>query len=326
MRAIVFDAPGTPEALYLGDAPDPIAGPGEVLVRVRATALNRADLLQRQGKYPPPPGASPLLGLEMAGEVVSLGPNVEGVEIGRRVCALLTGGGYAEYVAVPTALLLPLPASMSFEEAAAIPEVFLTAYQALFLLGGLDAGEHVLVHAGASGVGTAVIQLACRAGAAVHVTASQSKHDLCRALGAVTTIDYRVEAFEARVWEATGGHGADVILDFIGAPYLASNVKALAVDGRIVVLATMGGTIAEHFDLRALFIRRGTLATSMLRNRSLAYKADLTARFRDDAWADFAIGRLHAVIDSVMDWADATEAHRRMEANDNAGKIVLRVT
>lgn len=326
MRAIVFDHPGSPDVLRLSEVTAPLPGPGEVRVRVRATALNRADLLQRQGKYPPPPGASPLLGLEMAGEVEMLGPGTSGVAVGERVCALLPGGGYAEFVTVPAPLLLRLPAAMSFEDAAAVPEAYLTAYQALFLIGSLRAGHHVLIHAGASGVGTAAIQLARRAGAAVHVTASAPKHALCHALGAVTTIDYRTEAFDARVGEASSGHGADVILDFIGASYLAQNVNALALDGRIVVLATMGGALAERFDLRALFARRGALLTSTLRNRSLAYKTDLTARFRDDAWPDFATGRLHAVVDQVLDWSDASEAHRIMEANVNAGKLVLRVT
>jgi tumor protein p53-inducible protein 3 len=325
MRAIVFDHPGRPDVLRLSEVPAPLPGPGEVRVRVGATALNRADLLQRQGKYPPPPGASPLLGLEMAGEVELLGSGTTGVAVGERVCALLPGGGYAEYVTVPAPLLLQLPAAMSFEDAAAVPEAFLTAYQALFLLGGLRAGQHVLVHAGASGVGTAAIQLARRAGATVHVTASAPKHALCRAIGAETTIDYRSEAFDARVREATSGHGADVILDFIGAPYLTQNVNALALDGRIVVLATMGGALAERFDVRALFARRGALLTSTLRNRSLAYKTDLTAQFRADAWPDFATGILRAVVDRVLDWSDAAEAHRLMEANANAGKLVLRV-
>ncbi len=206
-----------------------------------------------------------------------------------------------------------------------IPEVFLTAYQALFLLGHVAPGDQVLIHAGASGVGTAAIQLAVRAGATVHVTASAPKHAACRALGATTTIDYRAEAFDARVLEATDGHGADVILDFLGASYLAPNVRALARDGRIVVLATMGGGVAESFDLRALFARRGALLTSTLRNRADAYKADLTARFRADAWPDFATGRLRPVVDSVLDWADAPEAHRRLEANATTGKLVLRV-
>lgn len=325
MQAIVCETPGGPDVLRLGEVPRPEPGAGELLVQVHATALNRADLLQRQGKYPPPPGASDVLGLEMAGEVVAVGEDVDADWIGARVCALLPGGGYARYAVIPEALGLRMPAGLSFEEAAAIPEAFLTAYQALYLIAGLQAGEHVLLHAAASGVGTAALQLIRLAGAHAHATASAPKHAAVRKLGAETVIDYRTEDFAERVREATAGHGADVIVDFIGAGYAAQHVRALARDGRWVVLATMGGGTVEAFDLRGLFAKRGTLYTSTLRSRSPAYKADLTARFREHAWPAFADGTLAPVIDTEFDWTDVREAHRRMEARENVGKIVLRV-
>ena len=326
MRAILVDEPGGPEHLRLGEYPTPEPGPGEIRVRVRATALNRADTLQRRGLYPPPPGASPILGLELAGEVETLGDGVTRWREGDRVFALLSGGGYAENAVLPAGMAMPIPASMTFEQAAAVPEVFLTAFQALHWIAELQAGEHALIHAGASGVGTAAIQLARAAGAHPHVTASAPKHDACRALGAETTIDYKTENFAERTLEATDGHGADVILDFIGAPYLASNLEALARDGRMVLLALMGGARVEEVDLRILFRKRGQVTASTLRSRSLDYKLRLTRAFAEAHLADFERGVLRPVIDSVMDWADAADAHRRMEANRNVGKIVLRVT
>lgn len=325
MRAVRIDAPGAPEELYIGEASVPTVGPRDVLVRVRATALNRADLMQRSGAYPPPPGASPILGLEAAGEVVSVGAEVEGWAPGDAAMALLPGGGYAEYVSVPAPLLMPLPAGFSFEEAAALPEVFLTAYQALFWLAALEEGETVLIHAGASGVGTAAIQLARLAEAVPIVTASAPKHAVCLDLGAARAIDYRADPFELVVQEATEGAGADVILDFIGAPYLPANIEALATDGRLVMLALMGGRRAEGFDLGRLFRKRGSLITSTLRNRPAGYKARLSRDFLHFAQAALEDGRLRPVIDQVYDWQEVAEAHRRMESNANVGKLVLRV-
>ena len=325
MKAILVRQPGGPEQLYVGEAATPVPAADELLVRVGATALNRADTLQRQGKYPPPPGASEILGLEMAGVVERVGAAVEGWQPGDRAMALLAGGGYAEYVAVPADQAMRVPERLSLEEAAALPEVFLTAFQALDWLGGLTAGQHVLIHAGASGVGTAAIQLAKAAGAAVYVTASAPKHALCLALGADAAIDYRSEDFAARVRDLSGGHGADLIIDFIGAPYLEPNVRCLAVDGRIVVLATLGGSVAAEFDIRSLFRKRGHLLTSTLRSRSAAYKARLTADVAERLLPRFADGTLRPVIDLVLPWTEVAEGHRRMEANANAGKIVLRV-
>lgn len=326
MPAVLVAAAGGPEQLHLGEAPRPALLPHGLLVRVHATALNRADLLQRAGKYPPPPGASPLLGLEVAGTVEAVAEGVAAWQVGDRVMALLPGGGYAAYAAMPAAHAMPIPEALSMEEAAAIPEAFLTAFQALFWLGGLQPGGSLLVHAGASGVGTAAIQLARAVEATVYVTASAGKHDLCRALGAAEAIDYRREDFAARIAELTAGAGVNLVVDFIGAPYLAANVRVLAGDGCLVVLATMGGARAEGFDLRALFARRGRLVTSTLRSRSDAYKARLTADFAAFALPRFADGTLRPVVDSVFDWADVAAAHRRMEANANAGKIVLRVS
>ncbi len=325
MQAILCPAPGGPETLVMGEAPRPAPAPGELLVRVRATALNRADLLQRAGHYPPPPGASPLLGLEMAGEVAGWGAGVNGWHQGDRVCALLPGGGYAEYVTVPEALALRLPPEMLFERAAALPEAFLTAYQALHLIAGVQAGEWVLLHAAASGVGTAAVQLAHRAGARVVGTASGAKHAALAPFGFEALVDYRAESFADKVMEVSDGHGADVIVDFIGAAYAADHVRLIALDGRWVVLATMGGGKVEGFDLRGFFARRGTLVMSTLRSRSIAYKAHLTRQFRQHAWPGFADGTLRPVIDSVFDWRDVQAAHRRMEARENVGKIVLTV-
>jgi tumor protein p53-inducible protein 3 len=325
MRAVLARETGGPDVLELGSTPRPERGPGEVLVRVHATALNRADLMQRQGKYPPPPGASPILGLEMAGEIVEAAGESSILTTGDRVCALLPGGGYAEYVAVPEDLCLSIPHDMSYEEAAAVPEVFLTAFQALHWLGRLGESETVLIHAGASGVGTAAIQLAREAGATVVVTASAGKHATCLELGAAHAIDYQTDDFAEAVNELTGGRGTDVIVDFIGAPYLEQNLRAVAIDGRIVILAMMGGHRVESLNLRDLFRKRVSLITSTLRNRSDSYKAALTADFGVYALPLMSDGRLKPVIDSVFDVTQVREAHERMEANANAGKIVLRL-
>ncbi len=325
MRAVLLRASGGPEVLYLGEYPTPTPGPGELLVRVQAASVNRADILQREGKYPPPPGANPILGLDIAGTVAALGPGVTHWQVGDRVFGLLEGGGYAEYAVLPAGMAMPIPENLSFEEAAAIPEVFLTAYQALVWLGELQAGEQVLIHAGASGVGTAAIQLARRLGAKVHVTASAAKHEACRALGAETTIDYHSEDFTARVLEATEGKGVSLIIDFIGAPYLKPNLHCLATDGRIVLLATMGGSRVETLDLRLLFAKRARLIASTLRNRSRDYKVRLTQEFAERFLADFAKGRLRPVLDRIYDWSEVADAHRRLEANQHVGKIVLRI-
>ena len=325
MRAVVVTEPGDPGQMEIQEVPTPAPEAEEVLVKVHATALNRADMFQRRGHYPPPEGASEILGLEMAGTVVETSSGVIDWHEGDRVFALLDGGGYAEYTVVHKDRLMAVPPGLSMTEAAAIPEVFLTAYQALHWLGGVQSGHHVLVHAGASGVGTAAIQLARQAGAHPYVTASAPKHDVCRDLGADATIDYETEDFADRIQTATDGAGADIIIDFIGAPYFHKNVDTLATDGRIIQLATLGGSTVEQVSLRQLMSKRAQLLASTLRSRSLEYKIDLTQEFASDVLPTVIVGELRPVIDSTYDWTDVAEAHRRMENNENAGKIVLSV-
>jgi tumor protein p53-inducible protein 3 len=324
MRAVVASGAGGPEVLSIGQVDRPEPAPEEILVRVHATALNRADLLQRDGKYPPPPGASPLLGLEVAGDVVEVGRDAIGWQRGDRVCALLPGGGYAEYASFDGGLAMAMPAGLSYQDAAAIPEVFLTAHQALFWIGKLEADHTALIHAGGSGVGTAAIQLARRTGAIVITTASEAKLDTCLGLGADHAIDYRKDSFAARVEALTEGRGVDVILDFIGAAYLDENLRALATDGRLVMLAAMGGARTE-VNLGQLLRKRGTITASTLRSRDLDYRRRLVSDFRESWLSDFETGRLKPVIDSTFDLADIADAHERMEANLNIGKIVVRV-
>lgn len=325
MKAILVEQAGAPKHLRVGEHPDPEPCPEELLVDVRATALNRADTMQRRGKYPPPEGASEILGLEMAGTVAQVGAECAGFGEGDRVFGLLPGGGYAERVAIHHEMAMPVPDALSFEEAAAVPEVFLTAYQALYWLGGLEEGARVLIHAGASGVGTAAIQLVREAGAHAYVTASAPKHEACKALGAEAAIDYRSEDFADRIEEITGGAGVDLILDFIGAPYFAPDVRALATDGCIVLLATLGGATVEEVSLRDLMAKRVHFKATTLRARTLDYKIRLTQDFAAYALPLLAGETLRPVIDRTYDWHAAADAHRRMEANENVGKLVLRV-
>ncbi len=327
VKAVLMDGFGGPEVLSLGTAPDPVIGENELLVRVRATALNRADLLQRMGGYPAPKGTSDILGLEMAGEVVHAGPAVSGWKRGDRVCALLPGGGYAELVAVPAGMAMRIPEGMTFEQAAAIPEVFLTAYLNLFRLAGLQAGDKVLVHAGASGVGTAAIQLIREAGATSMVTAGSSeKLNQCIQLGATAGWNYKNGPFASWVHERTDGRGVDIILDFIGAPYFEQNITSLAVDGRLVVIGTMGGTDVPMLNLGEILRRRLQIIGTALRSRSRSYKVQLTQDFAAFALPRFADGRLKPVIDRVFNWTEVQEAHAYMASNANTGKIVLRVS
>ena len=326
MKAVLFDEPGGPEGLYIGDAPTPAPTDEELLVRVAATALNRADLMQREGRYPPPPGASDILGLELAGTVEAVGAACEGWQVGDRILGLLPGGGYAEYAVLHHQMAMPVPGGMAFEAAAAIPEVFLTAYQALYWLGGLAVEQRVLIHAGASGVGTAAIQLAKRAGAHTYVTASAPKHRQCLELGADLTINYKEEDFAERVLDVTAGLGVDIIVDFIGASYFKQNIKSLAVDGRLVILSMLGGRTVDAVDLGSLFRKRAHVLTSTLRSRSLAYKIALTQDFTQTTLPFFDDLHIRPVIDSVYAWTDVQAAHRHMEANKNVGKIVLRIT
>ncbi|MFC1464835.1 MAG: NAD(P)H-quinone oxidoreductase [Candidatus Brachytrichaceae bacterium NZ_4S206] len=320
MKAILFDAPGGPEVLRYGDVPDPRPAEGELLVRVRATAVNRADTLQRRGNYAPPPGASPILGLELAGEVVQpAGP----WRAGDRVMAVVTGGGYAELATVPAGMAMRIPDQFSFEQAAAIPEVFLTAYLNLFTLGKLSAGETALIHAGASGVGTAAIQLARAAGAQVIATAgAPEKVAFCRDLGAALAINYKQEDFAERVLAFTEGRGADVVLDFVGAPYWNANLRAMAMNGRLMLIGMLGGSRGE-LDLGPIMAKRITVTGTTLRRTPLPEKIALTQAFVAFAMPRFERGELRPIVDSVYPLRDAAEAHRRMEANRNIGKIVL---
>ena len=323
MKAILFDQSGAPDVLHMGDAPDPQPGADELLVRVHATALNRADLLQRRGGYAPPPGASPILGLELAGEVVQ--PAGEW-QIGDRVMAVVTGGGYAELAAVPAGMAMRIPERFSYQEAAAIPEAFLTAYLNLFTLGRLQPGEVALIHAGASGVGTAAIQLVRAADARAIVTASaDEKLALCRDLGAELAINYTSEAFVEQVQAATGGRGADVVLDFIGAPYWDSNLAALALGGRLMLIGFLGGSRGQ-LDLGMIMGKSLTVASTTLRRTALPQKVALTRAFADFALPRFERGELRPVIDRIMPIAQAAQAHRVLETNSNAGKVVLSIS
>jgi putative PIG3 family NAD(P)H quinone oxidoreductase len=327
MRAIVIREPGDESVLQMGEAPSPALGPADLRIRVRTTAVNRADLLQRQGLDPPPPGVSPILGMECAGEVVEVGPEARGFRPGQRVMALLPGGGYAEEAVVHHGSALSVPETMSDEEAGAFPEVFLTAFSNLFMpgLGALAPDEAALVHGGGGGVGTAAILLCREAGNSCFVTAgSDEKCRQCVALGATAAIDYRREDFSARARELTSGRGVDVVLDHIGAAYLAKNLAALAPGGRLVVIGLMGGAQGE-INLAQLLIRRLALIGSTLRGRSIEEKARIVEGFRARFGAALAAGRLRPPIARVLPLAEAAEAHRLMQSSAHFGKIVLRV-
>lgn len=323
MRAIVVAAPGGPEQLHIEEVPDPVARDGEIVVRVAGAGINRADLLQRQGFYPPPPGASDILGLEASGVVASVGPGVTTLAEGDRVMLLVEGGAYAELVAVRATQAVHVPDNIDLIDAGGIPEVFITAHDALFTRGHLHDGETVLIHGGGGGVGTAAIQLARAHGCRVLVTAgSAEKLERCVALGADAGINYRTEDFVARTRELTDGRGADVVLDIMGASYLGKNIDAVATDGRIVVIGMQGGNQAE-IDLGVMMRRRLSLISTALRSRPAAQKAVIVAAFAADVVPLLADGRLQPVIDRVLPLEQAGEAHRVMESSEVVGKIVL---
>jgi putative PIG3 family NAD(P)H quinone oxidoreductase len=326
MKAIVSDKPGDETVLHLGDAPDPQPGPADLLINVRCAALNRADLMQRQGGYPPPPGASTILGLECAGTVAAVGPEVRGWRAGDRVMALLPGGGYAEKSVAHYGSAMHVPAALSDEEAAAIPEVYLTAHLNLFMLAGVKANDSVLVHGGGSGVGTASIQLLREAGARSIVTAgSDEKCAECLRFGADIAINYKSGAFAPKVKAATNGRGADVILDSIGGAYLAENIDALAPGGRLVLIGLMRGARAE-IDLSAVLRRHIKIMGSTLRPRSTDEKAEIVASLIRQFGAALEAGRLRPPVYKTLPLAQAGEAHRIMQASEHFGKIVLRVS
>jgi putative PIG3 family NAD(P)H quinone oxidoreductase len=323
VKAVLPTGQGGPEVLEYADAPDPEPGPGEILVDVAATAVNRADLVQRQGHYPPPPGASEILGLECSGTVAALGEGVEGVEVGSQVCALLAGGGYATKVAVPVGQVMPLPEGVDLVTSAALPEVAATVWSNVMMVAGLRAGDTFLVHGGAGGIGTFAIQLTRALGARVIATAgSREKLDLCRELGADVAIDYRQQDFVHVVDEVTEGHGADVILDNMGAAYLTRNLDTLAVEGRLIVIGFQGGTKAE-LDLRTLFLKRAAVFSASLRARPVGEKATICAEVAEHVWPLVADGTIRPVIGRTLPLAEAAEAHRLMESGDSTGKIVL---
>src|SRR3954447_12379908 len=326
MRAVPLSQPRGPRVLGWGEVPDPICGPGEVLVDVVAAAVNRADLLQRQGHYPPPPGASEVLGLECSGVIGEVGDGVTGWAVGDEVCALLAGGGYAERVAVPAGQLLPRPAGVELATAAALPEVVCTVWSNVFMLAGLRRGDTFLVHGGSSGIGTMAIQLAARAGARVFTTAgSQAKLDVCRELGAEVGVNYRDEDFVERLREETDGAGVDVVLDNMGAKYLARNVDVLATGGRLVTIGMQGGTKAE-LDLGKLMAKRAAVHATTLRSRpptGPGGKAEIVAAVRHDVWPDVERGVVRPIIDRRLPMSRAAEAHRVVEASEHIGKVLL---
>jgi putative PIG3 family NAD(P)H quinone oxidoreductase len=325
VRAVVQDQPGDESVLRVGEAARPDLGPDDLRLRVFAAGVNRADLLQRQGLYPPPPGASPILGLECAGEVLEVGARVQGWAKGERAMAILAGGGYAEEVVVPAGCALRVPEALSWEEAGALPEVFLTVYLNVFELGALPEAGVALVHGGGSGIGTAAIQLVRAAGGRIVVTAgSDEKCQRCRQLGADVAVNYRSGDFVAACREATGGRGVDVVLDSIGAPYLARNLDALAVGGRLVLIGLMGGARAE-ISLATLLVKRLSVVGSTLRARPASEKAGIVARFWDRFGARIEKGELRPRVDRVLPLERVAEAHRAMQASEHFGKIVLRV-
>jgi putative PIG3 family NAD(P)H quinone oxidoreductase len=325
MKAIHVDTNDPECSLHLVDMSSPAVAADEVLVDIVAAGVNRADLSQRAGKYPPPPGASEILGLEVSGTISRLGADVQNWQVGDRVCALLAGGGYAEQVNVPASMLMRIPDGMNFIEAAAIPETFLTAYLNLFVEGGLKRGETVLIHAGASGVGTAAIQLAALAGCRVFVTVgSEEKAQRCRELGAELAVNYRLADFADEVRKHAGGKAVDVILDMVGAQYISRNLELLNIGGRLTVIAFMGGVKAE-LSLATLMAKRLTMRGSVLRSRPVEEKSILSAKFQEAYWPAFTRKDLRVEIYREFPLAEAESAHAVLRENRNIGKVILRV-
>jgi len=328
MHAITIREPGGPEVLEWAEVPDPEPGPGEVLLDVAASAVNRADLLQRQGFYPPPPGASEVLGLECSGTIAALGDGVTGWRVGDEVCALLAGGGYGERVAVPAAQLLPLPAGVDLVTAGGLPEVACTVWSTVVMMAGLAKGDVLLVHGGSGGVGTHAIQVGKALGATVATTAGSAERlERCRELGADITVNYREQDFVAEVRQATGGHGADVVLDNMGAKYLGQNVKLLAPDGRLVVIGMQGGRKGE-LDLGAMLPKRASVSAVGLRGRPVdgpSGKAEIVADVRARLWPLLESGAVRPVTHQVLPVQQAGDAHRALDEGGVFGKLVLRV-
>ncbi|MFE9684572.1 NAD(P)H-quinone oxidoreductase [Streptomyces sp. NPDC006285] len=325
MRAITIPKPGGPEALVWDEVPDPAPGEGDVLVEVAASAVNRADLLQRQGFYDPPPGASPYPGLECSGRIAALGPGTSGWSVGDEVCALLSGGGYAEKVVVPAGQLLPVPEGVDLVKAAALPEVACTVWSNVFMIAHLRPGETLLVHGGSSGIGTMAIQLAKAVGAKVAVTAgSRAKLDFCAELGADVLVNYREQDFVEEVRAATDGAGADVILDNMGAKYLDRNVQALAVNGRLAIIGMQGGVKGE-LNIGMLLGKRGAVTATSLRARPAGEKASIVAAVREHVWPLVSGGHVRPVVDRELPMSEAAAGHRVLEESGHMGKVLLTV-
>ena len=320
MRAVVATEPGGPEVLTVTEVPDPVASPGEILIRVAATAINKADTLQRKGHYPPPPGASDIIGMECSGTVAALGEGVTEWAVGDRVCALLAGGGYAELVNVPTGQVMPVPDGIELVTAAALPEVACTVWSNVFMVAGLQPGETFLVHGGSGGIGTFAIQLAAALDARVITTAgTPEKLTVCAELGADVTINYREQDFVEKVVEQGG---ADVILDNMGASYLPRNIDALATEGRLVIIGMQGGVKAE-FDIGVLLRKRGAIIATALRSRPSAEKSAICASVVDHVWPLVAHGKVRPIVHDTLPLAEAAAAHRLMESSAHIGKILL---
>jgi NADPH2:quinone reductase len=326
MTHIEMAAPGGPEVLRTTTGPVPSPKPDEVLIRVLAAGVNRPDVAQRSGSYPPPPGASPLLGLEVAGEIVSVGAEVTQYKPGDRVCALTNGGGYAEYCVAPAPQCLPWPTGYDAVRAAALPETYFTVWANLFQGGRLARGESTLIHGGSSGIGVTAIQLARECGATVYATAgSGEKCAACVKLGAAAAINYRTQDFVEEIARLTGKHGVDVVLDMVGAPYLQRDLRVLAMDGRLVLIAFLQGSKAENFDFVTVMTKRLTITGSTMRPRSTAQKGAIAAALREKVWPVLDAGRCGPVIHATFPLAEAAAAHRLMESSVHIGKIMLRV-
>ncbi|MCS5608079.1 MAG: NAD(P)H-quinone oxidoreductase [Alphaproteobacteria bacterium] len=326
MTAIEIAEFGPPEGLRPAKRTTPVAQHGEVLIKVAAAGVNRPDIMQRTGNYPPPPGASDIPGLEVSGEVVQVGHGVNSISLGDKVCALVAGGGYAEYCVAPAPLSLPVPKNYSMAEAAGLPETFFTVWTNIFQRGGLQGGERILIHGGSSGIGTTAIQLAKAFGARVFVTAgSQEKCKACETLGAERAINYREENFAEIISEETKGQGVDLILDMVGGDYVKPNIASLAVEGRLVQIATLHGPKVPDFNILPIMMKRLTVTGSTLRPRTVAQKAVIADELRAQVWPLLETGAVKVVMDNTFDLADAASAHSRMEGSQHIGKIVLTV-
>jgi NADPH2:quinone reductase len=326
MNLIEAKGAGGPEVLQLTQGPVPQVGAQDVLIRVAAAGVNRPDVLQRKGRYPIPPDASPIIGLEVGGEIAAVGPDVKDWKVGDKVCALTNGGGYAEYCRVPMGQVLPWPKGYDAIRAGALPETYFTVWANVFQMGHLRAGETVLIHGGSSGIGSTALQLGREFGAHVFVTVGgASKVEACLKLGAEVAINYREQEFEKVVAERTGGRGVDVVVDIIGAKYFDRNLEALGKDGRLVIIGTMGGNIVEQFNLNRVQAKRLSIMGSMMRPRTPAEKAAVASDLRAKVWPVLDAGRCAPIIHEVLPLAEAAAAHRLMESSDHIGKIVLRV-